>query len=92
MNQTVGLLEVVGWIAGIEAIDAMMKSSAVELYGTKENNGKVFTNGGRVIAVTSYGKDFNAALKQSYNNTDIIDWDKKYFRSDLGFDLQQYLN
>lgn len=60
--------------------------------GTKENNGKVFTNGGRVIAVTSYGKDFNAALKQSYKNTDIIDWDKKYFRSDLGFDLQQYLN
>ena len=41
MNQTVGLLEVIGWIAGIEAVDAMMKSSAVELYGTKENNGRL---------------------------------------------------
>jgi phosphoribosylamine--glycine ligase len=60
--------------------------------GTKTDNGKVVTNGGRVIAVTSYGKDFNEALHQSYKNTDIINWDKKYFRSDLGFDLQNYLN
>ena len=41
MNQTFGLLEVNGWIAGIEAVDAMMKSSAIELYGTKENNGRL---------------------------------------------------
>ncbi len=60
--------------------------------GTKAVNEKVFTNGGRVIAVTSYGKDFNSALKQSYKNTEIIDWEKKYFRSDLGFDLQKYLS
>lgn len=60
--------------------------------GTKMENSKILTNGGRVIAVTSYGKDFNEALKQSYKNTDIINWEKKYFRSDLGFDLQQYLS
>lgn len=59
--------------------------------GTKEENGKVVTNGGRVIAVTSYGKDFNEALAQSYKNTAIIDWKDKYFRTDLGFDLQQYI-
>ena len=41
MNQTVGLLEVIGWIAGIEAVDAMLKSSDVKLYGTKEHNGRL---------------------------------------------------
>ena len=59
--------------------------------GTKEQNGKVLSNGGRVIAVTSRGKDLNDALKQCYKNTAIIDWHDKYFRSDLGFDLQEYL-
>lgn len=59
--------------------------------GTKLEDGKVLTNGGRVLAVSSYGKDFNEALKKSYKNTAILDYDKKYFRSDLGFDLQKYL-
>lgn len=60
--------------------------------GTKFSGDQVVTNGGRVFAVTSYGKDFNEALKQSYLNTDIINFEDKYFRSDLGFDLQQYIN
>lgn len=59
--------------------------------GTKLQGDDVVTNGGRVVAVTSYGSDFNEALKQSYKNTSIVNWDKKYFRTDLGFDLQQYL-
>ena len=59
--------------------------------GTKEKNGKIISNGGRVIAVTSYGSDLNEALKQSYENIDLINFDKKNFRSDLGFDLQEYL-
>lgn len=58
--------------------------------GTTVQGDKVVTNGGRVIAVTSFGKDFNEALIQSYKNTEIIDWSEKYFRTDLGFDLQQY--
>ncbi len=60
--------------------------------GTKEENGEVVTNGGRLIAVTSYGTNLNEALKQSYQNTALIQYDKRYFRSDLGFDLQQYIN
>ena len=67
------------------------KDSVVFHAGTKLENGKVVTNGGRVLAVSSYGKDLNEALKKSYVNTAILDYDKKYFRSDLGFDLQKYL-
>ena len=55
MNQTVGLLEVTGWIAGLEAVDAMLKSSAVELYGTTENNGRlliVITGTSTVVSAT----------------------------------------
>lgn len=55
--------------------------------GTKCADGKILTNGGRVIAVSSYGKDKSEALTHSFTNAKIIDFDKKYFRSDIGFDL-----
>ena len=52
---------------------------------TKEND--VVTNGGRVIAITSYGSNFKEALDQSYQNIDKICFDKMNFRTDIGFDL-----
>ncbi|UJH69036.1 phosphoribosylamine--glycine ligase [Allomuricauda sp. SCSIO 65647] len=55
--------------------------------GTKEENGKVMTNGGRVIAVTSYGNDFREALAVSYKNIEKICFDDIYYRKDIGFDL-----
>ncbi len=59
--------------------------------GTKEENGNIVTNGGRVLAITSFGKDFKEALAKSYTNTEIINYEGKYFRSDLGKDLEKYL-
>jgi phosphoribosylamine--glycine ligase len=67
------------------------KGSMVFHAGTKLKDGKVVTNGGRVLAVSSYGKDFNEALEKSYSNTAVLNYEDKYFRSDLGFDLQKYL-
>ena len=55
--------------------------------GTREEGGKILTNGGRVLAVTSYGDDFRAALEVSKKNAERIDFEGKYFRRDIGFDL-----
>lgn len=55
--------------------------------GTTEKDGKVVTAGGRVIALTAYGKDKDDALAQSFKNAQIVNFEGKYFRSDIGFDL-----
>ena len=55
--------------------------------GSKLENGKVITNGGRVLAITSFGNDFQEAIKKSYQNIDKLHFDKMYFRKDIGKDL-----
>jgi len=70
-------------ITGLDQVE----DSIVFHAGTTEKDGAIVTNGGRVIAVTSYGKNFKEALKQSYKNVEKINFDKKYYRTDLGFDL-----
>ncbi|WP_321289712.1 phosphoribosylamine--glycine ligase [uncultured Sunxiuqinia sp.] len=55
--------------------------------GTKQESNKVVTAGGRVIAISSYGSSIEEALKQSYANAEKIEFDGRYFRKDLGFDL-----
>ncbi|HZW78347.1 MAG TPA: phosphoribosylamine--glycine ligase, partial [Flavobacteriaceae bacterium] len=55
--------------------------------GTKEQEGKVVTNGGRVLAVTSLDDDFRKATKKSYQNIEKLSFDRMYYRTDIGKDL-----
>ena len=57
--------------------------------GTKKENNRILSNGGRVIACTGYGESLEDALKNSYKLADNISWDNKYFRKDIGEDLKQ---
>ncbi|MCR5497386.1 MAG: phosphoribosylamine--glycine ligase [Paludibacteraceae bacterium] len=71
-------------ITGIENV----KDSIVFHAGTKVQDGQLITSGGRVISVSSYGKDKEEALSVSFKNAQKIQFDKKYFRSDIGKDLR----
>jgi len=70
-------------ISGLDKVE----NSIVFHAGTAAKDGKIVTNGGRVIAVSSYGANKDEALAQSFKNARIINYDQKYFRSDIGFDL-----
>ncbi|MDY5091130.1 MAG: phosphoribosylglycinamide synthetase C domain-containing protein, partial [Prevotella sp.] len=56
--------------------------------GTALTDGQVVTNGGRVIAVSSYGKNKEEALGKSFKEAQKIKFTDKYFRRDIGFDLE----
>ena len=70
-------------ITGIDTVE----SSIVFHAGTATKDGEIVTNGGRVIAVTSFDKDFKEAIKKSYQNIEKLHFDRMYYRTDIGFDL-----
>jgi phosphoribosylamine--glycine ligase len=70
-------------ILGIENV----KESLVFHAGAKEEDGKIVTSGGRVMAVTSYGNTYQDAIKKSYQSINNICFDKMNYRKDIGFDL-----
>lgn len=70
-------------ISGIDSIS----DSIVFHAGTKMQDGKILTNGGRVIAISSYGSNKDEALSASNKNAEIIQFEGKNYRRDIGFDL-----
>ncbi len=71
-------------ITGINQVS----ESVVFHAGTKPEGEKVLTSGGRVIAVSSYGATMEEALKKSYKSAEKINFEGKYYRKDIGFDLK----
>ena len=55
--------------------------------GTTIKNNKVVSNGGRVIAITSYGKNLETALKTCYQNVEKVNFNGAYYRKDIGKDV-----
>jgi len=70
----------------IEGLDKV-KDSVLFHSGTKMQDGNVVTNGGRVIAVCSYGQNREEALAKSFEGANLITFTDKYFRRDIGQDL-----
>lgn len=70
-------------IHGLETV----KDSLVFHAGTTLKDGKVVTNGGRVMAITSFDDDFQVAIKKSYQNIAKLSFDRMNYRTDIGFDL-----
>lgn len=64
-----------------------VEDSIVFHAGTKEVGEDVLTNGGRVIAVSSYGETKDDAITKSMRNAEVIQFEKKNYRKDIGFDL-----
>ena len=71
------------YIGGLE----LVKGSEIFHAGTRSEGEKIVTSGGRVLAVSSWGSDITTALDTSYRNAGIIDFEGRYFRTDIGFDL-----
>ena len=70
-------------VSGMDLVDG----SVVFHAGTKREADKVVTSGGRVLAVSSWGSSMKEALLKSYRNADLLDFEGKYYRTDIGFDL-----
>ena len=70
----------------ITGIDHVVDSTVYHA-GAIRKKENIYTNGGRVLAITSFGNNFQEALKNSYNSASKINFKGKYYRKDLGFDL-----
>lgn len=70
-------------ITGLENI----KDSVVFHAGTQSVDGKVLTDGGRVLAITSFGDNVSSAVQKSLRNAELVNFDGRYFRRDIGWEF-----
>ena len=73
----------------IEGLDEVTEQVVFHAGTTTNLDQKVITNGGRVLAVSAYGKDMNTAVKKAYEGVDKLKFEGKNFRKDIGFDLMK---
>lgn len=72
-------------ISGLEQVN----DSIVFHAGTLSQGDDIVTNGGRVAAITSLGRTIEEALQKSFKNAELISYQDKYYRKDIGFDLKE---
>ncbi len=75
----------------ISGFDSIPKGSFVFHAGTKKSDGKIFSNGGRVLGVTALGDTLRSAIANAYSATQKITWSQKYYRRDIGKKGLSYL-
>ncbi len=78
-------------ITGLEKVEGSLVFHAGTIVKeTDDKHQHVVTNGGRVLAITSYGNTMDEALQLSFSNAERINYDGKYYRKDIGKDLKSY--
>ena len=71
----------------ITGIESVTKSTVFQAGTKKDASGNILSNGGRVLCLTSFGKDLKEALEKSYEDASRVTWENDYFRKDIGQDL-----
>lgn len=71
----------------IKGLDTFIKDTMIFHSGTKENNGKIVTNGGRVVCATALDAQLDEAINKSRDLVEAIEFEGRYFRRDIGFEF-----
>ena len=71
----------------INGLDTSVKDTLIFHSGTKESEGKVITNGGRVVCATALDAQLDEAINKSRDLIEAIEFEGKYFRRDIGFEF-----
>lgn len=75
----------------IKGLESIQDGVQVFHAGTKKDNGKILTNGGRVLGITALGDTLESAISNAYSAVDKISWPHKFYRKDIGKKGLSYL-